>query len=109
MFVLKSFHFDSLQHNGHFWPPFGKKVLFGIGTGSLKQTQNSLQKNPWPFGVAVAENWKVCQPIKNLSGHLCIRNNMKSTQLTSSIFFLQISLKSKQQFDRSHGTNQKQV
>ena len=62
----------------------GKKVLFGIGTRSLKWTQIHY-KNPWPVGVAVAENWKVCQPIKNLSGHLCIRNNMKSTQLTSSI------------------------
>ena len=45
MFVLKSFHFDSLQHNGHFWPPFGKKVLFGIGTGSLKRTQIHYKKS----------------------------------------------------------------
>ena len=91
-----------------FDPLLGKKVLFGIGTGSLKRTQIHY-KNPWPFGVAVAKNWKVCQPIKNLSGHLCIRNNMKSPQLISSIFFLQISLKSKQQLERSNGTNQKQV
>ena len=104
MFVLKSFHFDTLQHNGHFWPPFGKKGTIWHWDWVLKTDPNSLQKIPGHSGVAVAENWKVCQPIKNLSGHLCIRNNMKSTQLNSSI-----SLKSKQQLDRSNGTNQKQV
>ena len=46
MFVLKSFYFDSLQHNGNFWPPFGKKALFGIGTGSLiKRTQIHYKKS----------------------------------------------------------------
>ena len=45
------------------------------------------------YMLPVAENRKVCHPIKNQGGHLCIRNNMKSTHMTSSmssIFFLQI-------------------
>ena len=45
------------------------------------------------YMLPVAENGKVCQPIKKQGGHLRIRNNMKSTHMTSnmsSIFFLQI-------------------
>ena len=37
------------------------------------------------YMLPVAENRKVCQPIKNQGGHLCIRNNIKSTHLTSSM------------------------
>ena len=45
------------------------------------------------YMLPVAKNRKVYQPIKNQGGHLCLRNNMKSTHMISSmssIFFLQI-------------------